>query len=368
MKEFLTLIRLLSPRNLLHFFLLLKKEPQRYIFANINQKVQSLRTPYHFISADGDKKELTLIANGFVRDEFYKIKGTLKHNIDQIYVSDSSGTLKESIISHRTDHGFSFDALIKVDKKLKQEKLFLNLKDGNNTKKIKLSKFNLSAKRNCNKTEVYRMKVDEEQHRLSSNINTSRVNEEILFSFILENGIEKWDLKNTIASLDAQLYKNWELIVPLTQDNKDIAEQLENEKVRFIDSEGIYRTEARNVLLKECKGMYIGFIQDNDLLHQNCLSQIYHSVSNHKNINLVYVDSDLIDENNQRRFPKYRPAVSIDHLRCMNYIGSFYLFSKIVSEQLNGYNSKLNLSSSHYDFILRIIDLDSEKNSIEHID
>jgi len=334
MKEFLTLIRLLSPIN----------------------------------TASGKKSELKLIANGFVRDEFYKVKGQTQQNIDELTFIDSSGTINQVIALKKIDAAYTFEALIKVNHKQKAGKLFLKIQDGDQSKKIKLSKFNLSAKRNCNKTEVYRMKVDEEQLRLSSNVKSDINEEDILFSFIIENLNDEWNLENTLSSFKVQHYKNWEVLIPLTGENQKLADQFKGDKIKFIDTEGYYNTSNRNTLLRKCQGSYIGIIEDLDLLHPHCLSQLYQAITNHKDIKLAYVDSDTIDQKNNRQFPKYRPDLSVDHLRCMNYIGSFYVFAKSCLTEMLGYDKALNLRSSHYDFILRLIDLNQDRNAVKHID
>jgi len=212
------------------------------------------------------------------------------------------------------------------------------------------------------------MKVDEEQAQLSSNDHSQSVREDQLISIIVENQNENWDLKNTIASLESQLYKNWELLIPSSNENQELKASFKSNKIKFIDIDQVYDTQTRNILLSKCDGSYIGFIEDQDQLHPNCLSQLVNTINDNQELKLAYVDSDLLDKDCERKFPKYRPALSIDHLRCMNYIGSFYLFSKQVLAQLNAYNEKLNLKSSHYDFILRLIDQNKDKNAIQHID
>lgn len=367
MKELLTLISLLSPRNLIHFFLLLKKEPKRYILANLNQKVQSLRSPFRYSNSNGDTKYLRLIANGFVRDQFYKVKGSLEHQVEELTIVDSSGQLNHKVELKKTKNAYSFNGLIKIDNSTKKNRLFLKIRDGKYIKKIKLTKFNLSAKRNCNKSEVYLMKVDEEQKLLSSNTNFKSDNEDILFSFIVENNNSKWDLENTIASLETQYYKNWELLVPLSVANESWSQKFDQQKIKFIKIDQAYSTSTRNLLLSKCSGSFIGIIEDEDILHPHYLSQIHYEVKNNPNLQFAYVDADVID-NEVRRFPKYKPALSIDHLRCTNYIGSFYMFSKKILNTAHGFNEDLNLKSSHHDFILRVIDQNTISNSIVHID
>ncbi len=363
MKEFFTLIKLVSPRNILHFLLLLKKEPKRYIFANINQKVQSLRTPYTINGNAGVRKDFKLIVNGFVRDNFYKVRGHISHDIDQLSIVDGSGSLNETIQLTKEANGVSFDALVKI--KSKKEKLYLIAKDGTQTKKIKLSKFLLSTKRNCNKTEVYRMKVDEEKSQASTSKPQS--SEDILFSFILENNTgQASEINQSIAGLLAQNYKNWELLIPISDKNRQLAATFKHDQIKCIELESNYSTATRNDIITKCAGNYIGILKDKNVLHKDCLLQCHHAIKNNASPYLLYVDSDVIDENQERKNPTYRPPLSIDQLRCMNYVGDFYLFSKEAFTKTNGYTAESNLYSSHYDFILRLADHDQHK--IVHVD
>jgi len=111
-------------------------------------------------------------------------------------------------------------------------------------------------------------------------------------------------ISETINSVIAQTYKNWEMIIvdDMSPDNSDkIIEEFikKDERIKLIKlAKNNGPAVARNAAIKEAKGRYIAFLDADDLwIPEKLEKQI--NFMNKNNLSFTYSSYNLIDENNK---------------------------------------------------------------------
>ena len=84
-------------------------------------------------------------------------------------------------------------------------------------------------------------------------------------------------IEQTIQSVLAQDYANWELLLVengSTDDSVARIKAFEDERIRLIEMEGnVGAANARNEGVRQATGVYVGYIDADDVWHQNKLSK-----------------------------------------------------------------------------------------------
>jgi GT2 family glycosyltransferase len=125
-------------------------------------------------------------------------------------------------------------------------------------------------------------------------------------------------LKESVASVQAQLYPNWELCVAVSA-NSDAATRAFLEAVVTSDQRVklVYATAAtENVLTKAYEmatGTWISIINAINIIALQAINTPVNAIFNHKNLQIIYTDSDkLISPNFQRAAPDFKPDWNLD--------------------------------------------------------
>ena len=97
-----------------------------------------------------------------------------------------------------------------------------------------------------------------------------------LVSVIMPNYNSAGFIKATVDSVVAQTYTNWELIIVddcSTDHSPDMIRQLENDRIRFVESTSNGgAAAARNKAIELARGRWIAFLDSDDLWDENKLS------------------------------------------------------------------------------------------------
>lgn len=108
---------------------------------------------------------------------------------------------------------------------------------------------------------------------------------------------------DTIKSVQAQKYPNWEMIIvdDCSPDNgagiKEVKKFTKDNRIKLIESKKNKGSSgARNIALKEAKGRYIAFLDSDDLWHPDFLEKQLKFIKE-KNAPLVFSSYNRIDEN-----------------------------------------------------------------------
>ncbi|HON56381.1 MAG TPA: glycosyltransferase [bacterium] len=181
-------------------------------------------------------------------------------------------------------------------------------------------------------------------------------------------------LKRALESALNQDYDDYEIIVVNDAgcSVKNIIDDLKSDKIRYIDSKkNLGLPGARNLGIKNAKGKYICFLDDDDILYPNHLSLLMQAMlkeEEEENCAGVYSDSNQVFINQKREILYKKIQLSIDWqpelFAYSNYIHVLnYLLKRNVLEELNCFDEKFRFALEDYDLLIRL----SEKYYLKHI-
>lgn len=107
-------------------------------------------------------------------------------------------------------------------------------------------------------------------------------------------------IEEAVASVEAQTYKNWELIIVedrSTDKTWEIVQKLEKEKIRICQNEnnlGVARTRNRGVAIAQ--GNWIAFLDSDDIWREDKLEKQVALLSSKKEAVLIFTASAFMDE------------------------------------------------------------------------
>jgi glycosyltransferase involved in cell wall biosynthesis len=173
-----------------------------------------------------------------------------------------------------------------------------------------------------------------------------------------------------INSVFGQTYENWQLCLAdgsTDQDAKrrlgDLAQQ--DNRILYIDvGENLGIVGNTNKGLQIATGEYIAFLDHDDMLAPQALSEVVKVLVDDPRIDLIYSDEDKLSDNGKRRsLPFFKPDWSPDLLLGVNYITHFVVVRKSIVDEMGGLRPGFD-GAQDYDFLLRL----TEKTSrIKHI-
>jgi teichuronic acid biosynthesis glycosyltransferase TuaG len=110
-------------------------------------------------------------------------------------------------------------------------------------------------------------------------------------------------IRQTIASVQAQTYPHWEMVVVddgSTDESTDIVKNaaLQDSRIRLIPQKNRGVAEARNRGMQEAKGRYLAFLDSDDLWKPQKLEKQL-ALLTKKNAGFCYGACDVIDENGE---------------------------------------------------------------------
>jgi glycosyltransferase involved in cell wall biosynthesis len=175
-----------------------------------------------------------------------------------------------------------------------------------------------------------------------------------------------------LASVFAQGYDNWELLLVDASDNKNSAAYLKDKsqtdtRIVYVKTknEGIAGNTNRG--LAEASGELIAFLDHDDTLDPDALTETADAFAKQPTLGLVYSDEDKISEDGKMYFePHFKPDFSLDMLRNVNYITHFVVTKKSVIDEVKGIRTGFD-GAQDYDFLLRVIDTGAEVGHIPKV-
>lgn len=164
-----------------------------------------------------------------------------------------------------------------------------------------------------------------------------------------------------LNSVFDQSYSNWELILVDASDKPDCEKYLSKKaehdtRIRYIKvpNEGI--AVNTNKGLEVAKGELIAFLDHDDVLDPNALSECAELFNHSRDLGLVYTDEDKISDDGSNYFqPHFKPDFSLDMLRNVNYINHLTVVKKSLADAVSGLRKGYD-GAQDYDFLLRIVD------------
>ena len=179
-------------------------------------------------------------------------------------------------------------------------------------------------------------------------------------------------LINALESVLNQSYAKWELCI--TDDastDPRVVEVIE----RYVEQDSRIQlalqkhnggiANASNIALSLAKGRYIAFMDHDDVLPSHALYMMAKEIFAHPTVELLYSDSDNINQSGERCNPYFKPDWDYDLFLGQNYLTHLCVYSNRLLISLNGLREGFD-GSQDYELTLRTIE-NIESNQIRHL-
>jgi GT2 family glycosyltransferase len=166
-------------------------------------------------------------------------------------------------------------------------------------------------------------------------------------------------LWEAIASVERQLYGNWELCICDDGSTRpEISGILENamgsdqriKVTRISTNQGI--VAATNAALALVEGEYIAFLDHDDVIYDDALFEVVKLLNENPEFDYVYTDEDKIDLQGKRAIPFFKPDWSPDLLLSANYVTHLSVYRTKLLREIGGLRAGFE-GSQDYDLVLR---------------
>ena len=179
-------------------------------------------------------------------------------------------------------------------------------------------------------------------------------------------------LSACLDSILAQKYENFEVCLAddcsTLQETIDTLEEYKKKdsriKVKYRKENG-HISKATNTALEMAKGEFVGLMDNDDIITENCLYEMVAALNENKELDFIYSDEDKIDMNGRRCEPHFKPDFSPDSILGGNYICHFEIIRTSIIKKIGGERHEF-VGAQDFDLFLRIID-ETTPNRIKHI-
>ena len=179
-------------------------------------------------------------------------------------------------------------------------------------------------------------------------------------------------LQQTIDSVKAQLYSNWELCISddasTSEDTLNVIRRNANAeaRIRFItQSTRIGISQNTNAALGLAAGDFCAFLDHDDLLAPHALHEIAMVVIERPEVKLVYSDEDKLSACGDRTEPHFKPDWNPDLLLSQNYICHLTVIRRDILAQTGWCRPGFDGAQDH-DLLLRVSRV-LERHEVHHI-
>ncbi len=185
------------------------------------------------------------------------------------------------------------------------------------------------------------------------------------------NTVPAW-LEETIASVLAQVYEHWELV--LVDDGSTASElqkylaslEQRDRRIRRFALEGNRGiSAATNYGVEQARGEWIAFLDHDDLLEPDALFRAVELLQLYPDADLIYSDEDKLTETGFDR-PQFKPDWSPDLFLAQNYLGHLVVARRDAIRQLGGCRPEFD-GAQDYDLLLRLIERTDRVHHIARI-
>jgi GT2 family glycosyltransferase len=185
------------------------------------------------------------------------------------------------------------------------------------------------------------------------------------------NTEEKY-LREMIESVLLQIYPHWELCLADDASTKSHVEQVLREfavrdrRIKYIKREtNGHICAATNAALDLATGEFVALLDHDDLLSETAVYEIAVEVDAHPDADVIYSDSDNIDDSGRRWGPYFKTDWDPDLMLGHNMVNHLGVYRRSLLEAVG--RLRLGLEGSQdYDLVLRVADA-SAPSRIRHI-
>jgi GT2 family glycosyltransferase len=166
-------------------------------------------------------------------------------------------------------------------------------------------------------------------------------------------------LRETIASVLAQTFEDWELLLvddasPSPHVREILAEFTSDPRIRIAHREtngGIIA--ASNTALAMASGEFVVLLDHDDTIEPDALAVVHAVLTADPEIDYVYSDEDLLTPDGTCRHPFYKPDWSPERFRAQNYCCHLSVLRRSIVEEVGRFAPGFE-GSQDYDLILRV--------------
>ncbi|MFC2025786.1 glycosyltransferase [Chloroflexota bacterium] len=177
-------------------------------------------------------------------------------------------------------------------------------------------------------------------------------------------------LRETIESVLAQTYENWELcVVNGDAENQEIKETLTefsntDERIRILNlDQNLGISDNTNEAIKMAKGEFVALLDHDDQLSSEALYQVVLRLNEVPATDIFYFDEDKLSEDGfERKDPFFKPDWSPELLLSSNYL-THMIVRRSILNQVGKLNPEMD-GTQDWDLAFRCIE---HTNNIQHI-
>ncbi len=166
-------------------------------------------------------------------------------------------------------------------------------------------------------------------------------------------------LRQAIASVQAQLYTNWELCIANDASPDSIVAKVLDEcaatdkRIKII-----HRTEngnisaATNSALELATGEFIALMDHDDLLHETALYEVAAEINAHPDVDVIYSDEDHVDEKGRHSVEHFKTDFNPELFLSQNMISHLGVYRHSLIKKIGGFREGFD-GAQDYDLALR---------------
>lgn len=173
-----------------------------------------------------------------------------------------------------------------------------------------------------------------------------------------------------LASVQAQTYQQWELVIvnacDLENDAKQISDAIQGDgRIRQVRLEkNLHISANTNAGIAVARGDFIAFLDYDDILEPSALNEVAAMLAPNPGIDAFYSDEDkLSDGGDLRYYPFFKPAFNEEQFLTSNFVTHFSVMRTTLVRELGGLRVGYE-GSQDYDLWLRVYEKTSK---IAHI-
>jgi O-antigen biosynthesis protein len=179
-------------------------------------------------------------------------------------------------------------------------------------------------------------------------------------------------IKQTLSSLQSQLYPHWEARLfyhnppYLAFDLSPFKKFLRDPRLSWVAyARKPERIACLNISLESCSGDFFGFLPQGARLSPHALYLLAHAVNQQANAAVLYTDEDQLNANNLRICPDFKPEWNPELFYSQDFLNDFAVYRMDKVRGVGGFHH-VNPSLLVFDLALRIIE-NISPDAIQHI-
>ncbi|WP_338281618.1 glycosyltransferase family 2 protein [Corallococcus caeni] len=178
-------------------------------------------------------------------------------------------------------------------------------------------------------------------------------------------------LRECLASVEAQVYPEWELVLVGPEDGPALPEPWASSRrqprIRRVTLSGPTDfARALRVGLQAASGDFVGVLGAEDTLAPHALAEVALALGATPGLDVVYGDEDRLDTRGRRTAPFFKPDWSPDLLRSVDYLGRGVMARRSLVESVGGFREGFP-GAEEYDLFLRLSEATERIGHVPHL-